>query len=274
MCAIASISFDHTQYLGDTLAQIAREKSGIIKLGSRVAIYPKEPPEALAVLQEACQALLIQPNIPDLGQLEVLECGEEGSRIRYKGRELHIPLLGEHQIYNALTVCAIFEELDAAGWSFPWQTVAQGIAKASFNGRMEVVHRQPLCLVDGAHNPDGVDSLCHTLDTLYRGRDVTVVMGMLADKDYAYGIRQVASRASRFIATTPVGTPRALPAEQAAQAARPYCAQVEVIEAPSQAAQRALELALEHQGMAIACGSLYMIGEAKQGFCSAAPLVD
>ena len=68
--------------------------------------------------------------------------------------------------------------------------------------------------------------------------------------------------------------PRALPAEQAAQAARPYCAQVEVIEAPSQAAQRALELALEHQGMAIACGSLYMIGEAKQGFCSAAPLVD
>ena len=165
-------------------------------------------------------------------------------------------------------------KLDAAGWSFPWQTVAQGIAKASFNGRMEVVHRQPLCLVDGAHNPDGVDSLCHTLDTLYRGRDVTVVMGMLADKDYAYGIRQVASRASRFIATTPVGTPRALPAEQAAQAARPYCAQVEVIEAPSQAAQRALELALEHQGMAIACGSLYMIGEAKQGFCSAAPLVD
>ena len=274
VCAIASISFDHTQYLGDTLAQIAREKSGIIKLGSRVAIYPKEPPEALAVLQEACQALLIQPNIPDLGQLEVLECGGEGSRIRYKGRELHIPLLGEHQIYNALTVCAIFEELDAAGWSFPWQTVAQGIAKASFNGRMEVVHRQPLCLVDGAHNPDGVDSLCHTLDTLYRGRDVTVVMGMLADKDYAYGIRQVASRASRFIATTPVGTPRALPAEQAAQAARPYCAQVEVIEAPSQAAQRALELALEHQGMAIACGSLYMIGEAKQGFCSAAPLVD
>ena len=70
-------------------------------------------------------------------------------------------MLGEHQIYNALTVCAIFEELDAAGWSFPWQTVAQGIAKASFNGRMEVVHRQPLCLVDGAHNPDGVDSLCH-----------------------------------------------------------------------------------------------------------------
>lgn len=192
-------------------------------------------------------------------------CDGEGSRVRYKGRALHVPLLGRHQIYNALTVCAIFEELNAAGWSFPWETVRAGIESASFNGRMEAVHQAPLCLVDGAHNPDGVDSLCHTIDTLYQGRPLTVVMGMLSDKDYEYGIRQLAQRAEHFIATTPVGTPRALPAQEAAAIAREHCADVRAIDSPHEAAARAKEEAGADE-VVIACGSLYMIGDAKTGF--------
>ncbi len=265
VCAITSISFDHTQYLGDTLAEIAGAKCGIIKTGSRVAVYPQQPPEALAVIQEACRRLLIAPNVPPMEQLEVLACDGEGSRIRYKGQALHVPLLGRHQIYNALTVCAIFEELNAAGWSFPWEVVRQGIEGASFNGRMEVVCRAPLCLVDGAHNPDGVDSLCHTIDTLYKGRPLTVVMGMLADKNYEYGIRRLAQRADRFIAVTPVGTPRALPAAQAAAIAAAHCADVRTVEAPHEAAALAKAEAAPGQ-VVIACGSLYMIGDAKAGF--------
>ncbi len=95
--AIASISFDHTQYLGNTLAEIAGEKAGIIKMGSRVAIYPKEPEEAMEVIRKVCRQNSIQPNVPDLSQLEILSCGGEGSVIRYKGKQLHIPLLGEHR---------------------------------------------------------------------------------------------------------------------------------------------------------------------------------
>lgn len=265
VCAITSISFDHTQYLGNTLAEIAGAKCGIIKTGSRVAVYPRQPAEALEVIENACRLLLITPNVPELGQLEVLSCDGEGSRVRYKGRALHVPLLGRHQIYNALTVCAIFEELNAAGWSFPWETVRAGIESASFNGRMEAVHQAPLCLVDGAHNPDGVDSLCHTIDTLYQGRPLTVVMGMLSDKDYEYGIRQLAQRAEHFIATTPVGTPRALPAQEAAAIAREHCADVRAIDSPHEAAARAKEEAGADE-VVIACGSLYMIGDAKTGF--------
>ena len=213
----------------------------------------------------ACREKGITPNIPDLSQLEILSCDERGSQIRYQGRPLTIPLLGQHQIYNALTVCAICEELEQAGWPVSWQNVSQGIRQASFGGRQEVVCRRPLCLIDGAHNPDGIDSLCHALDTIYSGRSLTVVMGMLEDKDYLYGLTQVACRARQFIAVTPAGTPRALPAEKAAQLARQHCAQVEVMEDPVQAAALARRQA-GPDDLVLACGSLYMIGDAKRGF--------
>ena len=263
--AIASVSFDHTQYLGNTLAEIAGEKAGIIKMGSRVAVYPKEPEEAMEVIGKVCRQHSIRPNVPDLSQLEILSCGGEGSQIRYKGKDLHIPLLGEHQIYNALTVCAIFEELNAGGWDFDWETVQKGIEKARFGGRQEVICHGPLCLVDGAHNPDGVDSLCRTIDRFFAGKQITVVMGMLEDKDYAYGLSQLAQRASRFIAATPQDTPRALPAEKAAEIARKYCEKVEAVDDPAQAAFLAKSQA-GAEDVVIACGSLYMIGYAKQGF--------
>lgn len=263
--AIASISFDHTQYLGNTLAEIAGEKAGIIKMGSRVAIYPKEPEEAMEVIRKVCRQNSIQPNVPDLSRLEILSCGGEGSVIRYKGKQLHIPLLGEHQIYNALTVCAIFEELNAGGWDFDWETIQKGIGQARFEGRQEVICREPLCLVDGAHNPDGVDSLCRTIDRFFAGKQVTVVMGMLEDKDYAYSLSQLAQRASRFIAATPQDTPRALPAGKAAEIAKSYCQRVEAVDDPAQAAFLAKSQA-GAEDVVIACGSLYMIGYAKQGF--------
>ena len=128
-----------------------------------------------------------------------------------------------------------------------------------------MICREPLCLVDGAHNPDGVDSLCRTIDRFFAGKQVTVVMGMLEDKDYAYGLSQLAQRASRFIAATPQDTPRALPAEKAAEIAKRYCQRVEAVDDPAQAAFLAKSQA-GAEDVVIACGSLYMIGYAKQGF--------
>lgn len=268
VCALTSISYDHTKYLGDTLDQIAAAKCGILKQGARAAVYPKQAPEAMETILAACQEKGIAPNIPDLSKLEILSCNELGAEIRYQGRPLTIPLLGEHQIYNALTVCAICEELELAGWPVSWQNVSRGIGRASFGGRQEVVARRPLCMIDGAHNPDGVDSLCRALDTIYKGRKLTVVMGMLADKDYRYGLAQLARRADRFIAVTPAYAPRALPAREAARLAAEYCAQVEVVEDPAQAAAQARAQA-GPEDLVLACGSLYMIGDAKRGFLSA-----
>ena len=267
VCALTSISYDHTKYLGDTLDQIAAAKCGILKPGARAAVYPKQAPEAMETILAACLDKGIQPNIPDLSQLEILSCDEEGSQIQYKGRPLTVPLLGEHQVYNALTVCAVCEELEQAGWPVSWQNVSRGVGGASFGGRQEVVARRPLCMIDGAHNPDGVDSLCRALDTIYSGRKLTVVMGMLEDKDYRYGLAQLARRADRFIAVTPAYAPRALPAQEAARLAAEYCLRAEAIEDPAQAAAQARAQAGPGD-MVLACGSLYMIGDAKRGFLS------
>ena len=92
VCALTSISYDHTKYLGDTLDQIAAAKCGILKQGARAAVYPKQAPEAMETILAACREKGIAPNIPDLSKLEILSCNELGAEIRYQGRPLTIPL--------------------------------------------------------------------------------------------------------------------------------------------------------------------------------------
>lgn len=262
--AILSISLDHTDILGSTTAEIAFEKCGILKKGSRAAVYPLLDDGARAVVEKTCRELGIVPNIPDVSRLEVLESGFDGSRIRYKGEEYFISMRGEYQVYNALTVLAIFEELNAAGWNISRQDIRWGLANTHFGGRLEVVRREPLCMIDGAHNPDAVQQLCRAMDEFFAGRKIVTVMGMLRDKDFASCIGRVAARSSVFIAARP-DSPRALSAEETAAEARRHCACVMVQEDPFAAAQQAVQEA-GSGGVVIACGSLYMIGDCKRAF--------
>ncbi|ODU55062.1 MAG: hypothetical protein ABT01_07075 [Clostridium sp. SCN 57-10] len=263
-CAIASISLDHTEFLGDTTGKIAFEKCGILKKGTRLAAYAALPDDAHAQVLKSCAELVITPNFPDLAQLTVLSCGAGGSEIVYKGAPYRISLVGEHQIMNALTVLSIFEELNAAGWGIAHEHIAFGLAHTGFGGRLETVREHPLCMIDGAHNRDAVDMLCRALDGIYANRRIICVMGMLRDKDYAYCIGEVAKRAQVFLAAQP-DSPRALDAETAAACARQACPEVKVCADPYRAAKSALVRATEGD-LVLACGSLYMIGEARRAF--------
>jgi len=262
--AITSISLDHTDLLGSTTGEIAFEKCGILKPGSRAAVYPLQPDDARRVIERTCAERGIVPNIPDLAQLRMLDNGFEGSLICYKGREYRVSMRGEYQVYNALTVLAIVEELRAAGWNIPQEAVCWGLANTHFGGRLEAVRRQPLCLIDGAHNQDAVQQLCRTVDRFFAGRRVVVVMGMLRDKAYETCIEQVAARSAVFIAARP-DCPRALEAQETADVAARRCAAVKVQPEPYRAAQMAMEEA-GADGVVLACGSLYMIGECKRAF--------
>lgn len=265
---ITSISFDHMKILGNTLAEIAGQKSGIIKKGSAAALYCDLPKEALDVLLERCSEVGITPNIPDLEKLEVLSIGAEGSDIRYRGLEYHIPLIGRHQIYNSLTVIAACEELIRQGVHIDYRNIYDGIAGTHFVGRCEILLKKPLFIIDGAHNIDGARSICRVMDEVMAGRKITVIMGMLEDKAYHESIEMVASRAWRFIAVTP-DSYRSLPAERAAEVAKSFCSNITVISKPSEAALYALDTACEDE-VIIACGSLYMIGEIKECLLSSA----
>jgi len=262
VAVLTSISFDHVQILGNTLEAIASNKSGIIKPGSRAALYCDLPEEARAAILAHCEKVDVQPNIPDLSQLEIESITGTGSDFSYKGRRYHVPLIGRHQIYNALTVLAVCEELERKGAVLPYEVIRDAIADTRFVGRCEVLREEPLCIIDGAHNIDGAQALCRVLDEVMAGKKITLVMGMLEDKDYVESITMLAGRASRFIAVTP-DSYRSLAAEKTAEIAGKVCADVTVIGKPAEGALYALQTA-EKDEVIIACGSLYMIGEVKE----------
>ncbi len=262
VAVICTIAFDHTASLGNTLASIAAHKGGIIKPGSSVVLYCDQPEEARAVLLGCCEKCGITPNIPDVSALEVHSVTAAGSDFAYKGLEYHVPLVGRHQVNNALTVIAVCEELRARGFDVPYEAVRGGIAATRFVGRCEILREEPLCIIDGAHNPDGAASLCCVIDEVMAGRRITAVMGMLEDKDYRDVIAMVARKVSRFIAVTP-DSYRSLAAEKAAAVAAPYCGDVTVIADPSEAVRFALATAQKDE-VVLACGSLYLIGQIKE----------
>ena len=264
VASIGKIAFDHVAILGDTLKKIAFEKCGIIKKGCRVVSYPLQDPEAKGIIEDSCKMLHIDGNFGDLSKLENVKWGENGASYTYKGEDYEISLVGEHQIYNSITVLSIIEEMRKSGIKISEESVKKGLKNTRFGGRLEEVCKKPTCIIDGAHNPDGVEVLCKAIDVIYKPRRIITVMGMLGDKDYKNCIKEVAGRSDVFIATVP-DSPRAASGEDVAALAKEVCGDVSVEKDPYTAAKKAKSLANEND-VVIACGSLYMIGEAKRAF--------
>jgi dihydrofolate synthase/folylpolyglutamate synthase len=187
VAVMTSISLDHMQFLGDTLDQIAADKSAIIKPGTPVVSAPQAP-EARDVIQaradEAGSRLILVGRdwfyevISDsLAGLEVL-IGGEGSMRRYA-----LGVLGSFQAENAATALAALREIDRAGIPVPQRVWPAALANTRWPGRMEVLARQPLLVVDGAHNPYSIRRFVEAMENLVGDRRMTIVFGCMADKD-------------------------------------------------------------------------------------------
>lgn len=256
--AVMSISLDHTALLGDTVEQIAREKSGVIKDGGRVVLYPEQQPGVREIVESACREHSAELRIPDLARLKVLGEGIDGTELKADSFTLHTPFLGTHQAKNAAVALEIVRFLRERGFAIPDEAVRSGFAKAFIPARMEILSRRPLCLLDGGHNPGCAQVLRDALERFVPGRKVAVV-GMMADKDSAAALETVGPLFSKVIAVRP-DNPRSLDAESMAALAGRFCP--EAVAAAS--CQEALDLALD--GLApedalIVCGSFYLAGE-------------
>ena len=258
---ITSISLDHTAHLGNTLSEIAFTKCGIVKPGSHVICYAEQPDEARTVIKRICHERGAEFIQPDATAVEVISDGIYGTKFRYKGIETTVPLMGRHQIINAIGVIEAMRALQVRGENITDEDIALGIAETEWVGRLEVVSENPFCVIDAAHNPDAVKVLCDSIDKLFSGCEIVGVMGILGDKDYEKCIPEIAKRCKTLITTTPTST-RALPAAETAEIAGKYCSDVETIEDICEATDRALELAKDGK-MVLICGSLYIIGIAK-----------
>ncbi len=264
VAAIAPISVDHSAYLGDTIEDIAFEKCGIIKPGCVAVTCAGQASDAMRVIEDACRKKNVPLLAPDEGKLSFHDAGLEGSHFAYDGLEVSIGLRGAHQIQNALTALQIVRALRMQGVIIPDKAVRDGLAGTEWNGRFEVVRRSPLCITDGAHNPDAMAVLCAAIDSLLAGKRLVAVMAMMADKDYASCVPMLARRCAALVAVQ-VDLPRVLAAEKLAETAGQYCAAVYHDADIASGVRRALALADEDSAV-LACGSLYMIGEAKRVF--------
>lgn len=255
------IDLDHQKSLGNTIAEIAATKAGIIKSESLIVSSPQHP-DAEEVLRERGQVLF---SGQDFG---VTDISPDGFGIRFSvqgiaGEYPHVwmPMLGAHQAQNAATAIAAVELFLGGGQrSIADEVLRQALADTVSPGRLHVIEKDPLVILDGAHNPHGIRSLREALSFHFPGRELIGVVATLADKDWLESAREFAQTFNRIIITQAPG-PRALSAQEFATAFADL--DIEILDVVPSAIE-AVELlrgALGDSSVGIVTGSLYMVGE-------------
>jgi dihydrofolate synthase/folylpolyglutamate synthase len=260
--AITPVSFDHMEYLGHTLAAIAGEKAGILKPGVPCVVSRQEPEALEAIARKAAE--LAAPLWVE-GRDFAGEAKPDGS-LSYRGPSwsldgLKLALRGPHQRQNAAVALACLEALHARGIAVPLEAARTGLASARWPGRLEEIGGPPPVLLDGAHNPAGVEVLLASLRALYPGRRVHLVFGVVADKDRGPMMRALFPKCTS-VQLTPLDTPRSLAPAAYVDEARSLCADVAAW--PEVDAALAAARAKAGQGDVVLCtGSLFLVGMVK-----------
>jgi len=186
--AITTIGLEHRAQLGDTVELIAAEKAAIIK-GGEYAVCGELELEALAVVEKRCRekmATLMRIGSDILYRL--LRQSAEGSTLSVHGAcgcygEISVSLAGRHQLANCAVALGLIEGLRRRGARIPPRAVAEGVASVRWPGRLEILCRSPLLLIDCAHNPQAAEAVANAAREIYRGRRWALILGILRDKD-------------------------------------------------------------------------------------------
>lgn len=264
--ALTTISFDHTHVLGDTIEDITQEKVGIIKNGATVATQASGKP--LEIIQEACTRknshLLTWKH--DFVALEVNKT-LKGQEFNYYGIKenyfnLHIPLLGEHQVKNAALAIAILELLKEKGFSIHDEAIRNGLANTEWPGRLEVMGYTPLTIIDGAHNLEAFQGLRGVIEEVLPYKRLILVLGILSDKAVEDIIGEIITLADILLLTKP-NNPRAAEPEDLEKLAKKLTSAEIICEKDIPAAVKtALSLA-KSDDLVLFAGSLYLISDVR-----------
>jgi dihydrofolate synthase/folylpolyglutamate synthase len=265
VAVVTNVSIDHTQYLGTTAEEIAGEKAGIVKANSLLVLGETDPDLAQRFLDRG--PLGVVRRNADFGVLS--SATAVGGRVldlytpnaRYT--DVFVPLHGAHQADNAAIAVAAAEAF--AGAPLEDDAVREGFAAVRSPGRLEVVGRHPLVLLDGAHNVAGAHALRAALADEFVPAPRTLVVGMLRERDATEMLTALGLDDVEVLVCAPPPNPRALPPGEIAQAARSLGFRedrIEVVDAVAEAVSTAL-LATPTEGEIIVTGSLYFVGAAR-----------
>ena len=264
VAVIAAMGFDHTRELGSTMAEIASAKAGIIKPHGDVVIYGQNP-EAEAVFERVAAEQHSTLSRPDYSQLIPGDFSLEGQSFSYgTWKDLRIPLVGAYQLNNAAVVLTAVEVLRRKGWSVSDDAVREGLAHTRWPARFEVLHRDPVFIVDGGHNPHGIKATAESLQRIFPGQKFVFVTGVMADKDVEHILGLIVPMARRFYTVTPPN-PRAMQADVLAQRIQAMGADAIPCDSIPQAVASAMDFA-GPDGVVCALGSLYMSGDVRNCF--------
>lgn len=256
LAVLTPISLDHTALLGAAVSEIAQAKCGILKQGTGAVITaPEQCPEALAEILAIAAKRGLTLYQPQPGGLEILSEQPGNLAFAWGGETYTLSLAGRFQAGNAITALQAIDCLRAMGWRLPTASVKKGLADVAMPCRQEIIRREPLMMLDGAHNPHGIAALAETLRRLLRGGRITAVMGMLGDKDTASCVRLLAPMLNAAICCAP-DNPRALAPERLAAALREAGVEASAVPAPQAALKRAICVAGD--GPLLVCGSFYL----------------
>ncbi len=267
VCVITSVSLDHTQVLGDTVGEIAADKSGIIKDGATAVIAPQSA-DALAPILDACNrrnanAILVGRDVT----WEATGAGNGMQSFTVQGLErsydLEMPLLGDYQLENAATAVAALESLARVqGFDLPGLAFDEGFRRVSWPCRMETLSRRPLLVADGAHNVYSMDSLLRSLPKYFDFDRLVVIAGFSRDKAVD-GMAESLGRAAQRVFTAASRHPRSLNSEELAGLFEARGIGAIAAGTPREALTQAMAGAGERD-LVLATGSLFLAAEVRE----------
>ena len=266
---IASVSYDHMEYLGPTLEGIAGEKFAVVR-ENVPAVFSGYDESLVPMFRDTCREKGALPFVvSEEARMENVRVTAEGNRFdffapRLELRDIHTGLIGGYQVRNATLALSAISLMRESFPKISEASIREGMLKATWPGRLEIVSRSPLIILDGGHNLDGVKNLCASVRELWPDRKFAVVYAAMRDKDYA-GCLEVMSESLRpklYAACVP-GMARSASPDEILRAAGNF-AWGNVPEAftnPDEAIRRAVS----ENDAVLVCGSLYLIGYIKRG---------
>lgn len=266
LCVITNIEFDHMAFLGTTIEEIAANKAGIIKAGAPVVTGERKP-QALKVLKEkaAREGTELIEAMAAI-RVEVLESRLDGQRLWVEGMgkssEIELGLIGSYQRENVALVWASLIVMSRMGYEIDWEEVKRVLAICRWPGRLEVVQKDPLIILDAGHNEAGARAMRRSLEELLPGKGKVAVIGILDDKDADPFIQNL-PLGTRLVIVTRPDSPRAVNWEQRADLARRYYPEVVAIEKIEEAVDAGLNR-LKPDEVLIVTGSFYVLDRARR----------
>ena len=257
---ICAIGLDHTAYLGNTVEEIAAAKAGIVKDGAPVVLYPAKE-SVKKVFDDAARAHHTTVTSPDFSALRIISRSLDGIDFSYKNLTVHIPLVGTYQPYNAAVAIEALYALRAQGYKITDENIKDGLSAVKWQGRFEILRRNPIFILDGSHNPHGMTATVEAIRTYFGNRKLHFVIGAMADKDVSSMLSLLLPEAECFYTVT-APNPRAMSADELAEKIRAAGGNAAAYGTIESAVNAAAEKAGKN-GVCAALGTLYFSAEVR-----------